>query len=63
MIYFSVICYLATFALDDLGLRKFTNIVKSLDIKNIELVRHMLLVINQVLLLSLLLLLVLLTYN
>lgn len=41
--YFSVICYLATFALDDLGFQNFTNIVKSLDIKNIELVRHIIL--------------------
>lgn len=51
MIHFPVICYLATFALDDLGLRNFTKIVKSLDIKNIELVRHMFLIVHQLLLL------------
>ncbi|KAF7666453.1 hypothetical protein LDENG_00108820 [Lucifuga dentata] len=30
---FVIICYLATFALDDLGLQNFSSIVKSLDIK------------------------------
>ncbi|XP_045919602.1 cilia- and flagella-associated protein 99 [Micropterus dolomieu] len=30
---FVIICYLTTFALDDLGLQSFSNIVKSLDIK------------------------------
>ncbi|XP_070777102.1 cilia- and flagella-associated protein 99 [Enoplosus armatus] len=33
---FVIICYLATFALDDLGLQSFSNIVKSLDIKKIH---------------------------
>uniref|UniRef100_A0A671XEC8 Cilia and flagella associated protein 99 n=1 Tax=Sparus aurata TaxID=8175 RepID=A0A671XEC8_SPAAU len=33
---FVVICYLATFALDDLGLQHFSNIVKSLDIKKMQ---------------------------
>ncbi|XP_073343920.1 cilia- and flagella-associated protein 99 [Pagrus major] len=33
---FVVICYLATFALDDLGLQRFSNIVKSLDIKKMQ---------------------------
>ncbi|XP_030212552.1 cilia- and flagella-associated protein 99 isoform X1 [Gadus morhua] len=31
-----VICYLATFCLDDLGLKRFGNIVKSLDFKKIQ---------------------------
>ncbi|XP_056867948.1 cilia- and flagella-associated protein 99 [Takifugu flavidus] len=34
---FVIICYLLTFALDDLGLRNFSNIVKSLDIKKMQL--------------------------
>ncbi|KAG8013378.1 Cilia-and flagella-associated protein 99 [Nibea albiflora] len=33
-----VICYLATFALDDLGLQRFSTIVKSLDIKKMHMV-------------------------
>ncbi|XP_044023302.1 cilia- and flagella-associated protein 99 isoform X2 [Siniperca chuatsi] len=33
---FVIICYLATFALDDLGLQRFSNIVKSLDIKKMH---------------------------
>ncbi|CAL8286798.1 unnamed protein product [Lota lota] len=33
---FVVICYLATFCLDDLGLKRFGNIIKSLDFKKIH---------------------------
>ncbi|XP_053191130.1 cilia- and flagella-associated protein 99 [Scomber japonicus] len=33
---FAIICYLATFVLDDLGLQSFSNIVKSLDIKKMH---------------------------
>nr|XP_020446678.1 cilia- and flagella-associated protein 99 [Monopterus albus] len=33
---FVIICYLATFVLDDIGLQTFTNIVKSLDIKKMH---------------------------
>ncbi|XP_034531556.1 cilia- and flagella-associated protein 99 isoform X2 [Notolabrus celidotus] len=33
---FVVICYLATFALDDIGLQRFINIVKSLDLKKMH---------------------------
>ncbi|XP_039993513.1 cilia- and flagella-associated protein 99 [Xiphias gladius] len=33
---FVVICYLATFVLDDIGLQRFGNIVKSLDIKKMH---------------------------
>ncbi|KAM3594165.1 uncharacterized protein V6R79_003486 [Siganus canaliculatus] len=33
---FVIVCYLATFALDDLGLKCFSSIVKSLDIKMIQ---------------------------
>ncbi|KAM3871377.1 cilia- and flagella-associated protein 99 [Diretmus argenteus] len=33
---FIIICYLATFILHDLGLQRFSNIVKSLDIKNMH---------------------------
>lgn len=36
----SVVCYLTTFALDDLGLQRFGHIVKSLDIKKIHTVRN-----------------------
>ncbi|KAK1894381.1 Cilia- and flagella-associated protein 99 [Dissostichus eleginoides] len=31
-----IICYLATFSLDDLGLQRFSNIIKSLDIKKMH---------------------------
>ncbi|XP_068436650.1 cilia- and flagella-associated protein 99 [Clinocottus analis] len=31
-----IICYLATFALDDLGLQRFRNIIKSLDVKKMH---------------------------
>ncbi|XP_028421996.1 cilia- and flagella-associated protein 99 isoform X1 [Perca flavescens] len=33
---FVIICYLATFSLDDLGLQRFSNIIKSLDIKKMH---------------------------
>ncbi|XP_037652282.1 cilia- and flagella-associated protein 99 isoform X1 [Sebastes umbrosus] len=33
---FVIICYLATFSLDDLGLPRFSNIIKSLDIKKMH---------------------------
>ncbi|XP_041810514.1 cilia- and flagella-associated protein 99 [Chelmon rostratus] len=33
---FVIVCYLATFALDDLGLQRFSNIIKSLDIKKMQ---------------------------
>ncbi|XP_035850328.1 cilia- and flagella-associated protein 99 isoform X2 [Sander lucioperca] len=33
---FVIICYLATFSLDDLGLQHFSNIIKSLDIKKMH---------------------------
>lgn len=39
IILFSVICYLTTFVLEDLGLQSFSNIVKSLDIKKMHTVR------------------------
>ena len=38
---FSVICYLITFALDDLGLQGFSNIVKSLDFEKMQTVRNL----------------------
>ncbi|XP_028251782.1 cilia- and flagella-associated protein 99 [Parambassis ranga] len=34
--HFIIICYLATFALDDLGFQQFSNIVKSLDLKKMQ---------------------------
>ncbi|KAM7403051.1 hypothetical protein PAMA_003804 [Pampus argenteus] len=34
--HFIIICYLATFVLDDLGLQSFSNIIKSLDIKKMH---------------------------
>ncbi|CAB1445027.1 unnamed protein product [Pleuronectes platessa] len=33
---FAIICYLTTFVLDDIGLQRFSNIVKSLDIKKMH---------------------------
>ncbi|KAK9533666.1 hypothetical protein VZT92_008771 [Zoarces viviparus] len=33
---FVIICYLATFSLDDLGLQRFSDIIKSLDIRNMH---------------------------
>lgn len=33
---FSVVCYLATFCLDDLGLEHFSRIIKSLDISKMH---------------------------
>ena len=36
----SVICYLTTFVLDDIGIQGFRNIVKSLDIKKMHTVRQ-----------------------
>uniref|UniRef100_A0A3B4WYC9 Cilia and flagella associated protein 99 n=1 Tax=Seriola lalandi dorsalis TaxID=1841481 RepID=A0A3B4WYC9_SERLL len=37
---FVIICYFATFVLDDIGLQCFSNIVKSLDIKKMHTVRN-----------------------
>lgn len=40
MCFSSVVCYLATFALDELGLQVFRTIVKALDSKMMQKVRH-----------------------